>query len=80
MPLKILNEYTLNNFNITEYTKDGITISHEVKIPIPIVGEELPIQEPIHVKLERIEQQRQADNLTQFDVLATIYEELLMKS
>jgi hypothetical protein len=36
--------------------------------------------ETLEQKMDRLEQQRQSDNLTQFDVLATIYEELLMKS
>ncbi|UII56719.1 hypothetical protein LS684_04435 [Cytobacillus spongiae] len=42
-----------------------------------------PVQEePIETleqKIERLEQQIQQDNLIQFEVLATIYEELLLK-
>lgn len=51
---------------------DGTFITPE---PVPTE----PI-ETVEQKLERLELQRQSDNLTQFDVLATIYEELLLKS
>jgi hypothetical protein len=36
------------------------------------------LQETLEQKIDRLELQRQSDNLTQFDVLATIYEELLI--
>ena len=45
--------------------------------PEPVITETI---ETLEQKLERLEQQRQADSLVQFEVLATIYEELLMKS
>ena len=33
--LTILRKYTEDNFIVTEYTKDGETVSHIVKTPIP---------------------------------------------
>jgi len=36
-------------------------------------------KETLEEKIERLEQQRQQDTLTQLEVLATIYEEILMK-
>ncbi|WEG18479.1 hypothetical protein PQ478_08350 [Alkalihalophilus pseudofirmus] len=36
-------------------------------------------QETLEEKIERLERQIQQDNITNFEVLATIYEELLMK-
>ena len=36
--------------------------------------------EPIDVKLDRIETQIQTDNVTQFDVLATVYEEMTVNN
>lgn len=32
--LKILNQYIEDNLQVTEYTKDGTTVSHTVKVPI----------------------------------------------
>ena len=32
--LQILNKYEQDNYQITEYTKDGTTVSHTVKMPI----------------------------------------------
>ena len=32
--LEILNQYIEDNMQVTEYTKDGETISHTVKTPI----------------------------------------------
>lgn len=46
-----------------------------------ITPEPLPVepQETLEEKIERLEQQIQQDNLITFEVLATIYEEILMK-
>ena len=35
MMLQILNQYIEDNMQVTEYTKDGTTISHVEKIAIP---------------------------------------------
>lgn len=49
--------------------KDGTFVTPEVNIPEP--------QETAVQKIERLELQVQQDNLILFDVLATIYDELL---
>jgi hypothetical protein len=81
--LEILRKYTEDSFGIVEYTKNGIDVSHVVKTPI--VNNETGIEiETIDEKIARLEQNNQElkaqveqDNLIQFEVLATIYEELL---
>jgi hypothetical protein len=50
---------------------DGTFITPEPELVEPI--------ETLEQKIERLEQQIQQDNLITFEVLATIYEELLMK-
>ena len=42
----ILNHYEQDGMNVTEYTKDGETISHTVKTPIPQEIEPIEPQEP----------------------------------
>ena len=39
----------------------------------------LPKEESLEQKIERLERQIQQDSITNFEVLATIYEELIMK-
>lgn len=34
--LQILNEYVDNGMRVIEYTKDGKSISHVVKTPVPV--------------------------------------------
>ena len=34
--MEIINQYEKENYKITEYTKDGINVSHIIKTPIPI--------------------------------------------
>jgi hypothetical protein len=80
--LSILREYIEDNYRVIEYTKDGQTVSHVVKTPVQTeipLEETLPVppQETLEEKIARLEQQIQNDTLVQFDVLATIYEELL---
>jgi hypothetical protein len=83
--LKILKKYTEDSFEVVEYTKNGIDVSHVVKTPI--INDETDIEiESIDEKIARLERNNQElkvqveqDNLIQFEVLATIYEELLLK-
>jgi hypothetical protein len=72
-----IREYQDNGMNIREIWVDGVLKGKEVS-PMPT---ELPqeTQETLEQKVDRIELQRQDDTLMQLDVLATIYEELLMK-
>lgn len=35
MSLKILSQYEEDGIQIVEYTKDGVSVSHTVKTPIP---------------------------------------------
>jgi hypothetical protein len=78
--LQVLREYQEDAQEVTEYTRDGETVSHTVRVPIQ---EETPPAEPteteptLEEKITRLEQQIQQDNLVTFEVLATIYEELL---
>lgn len=62
MSILILNKYEQNGFEITEYSKDGITISHTVKTPIT---SEIEPTEP----KATIEEQIYAENLYQTAVL-----------
>lgn len=34
--MEILNQYVDNDYQVTEYTKDGTTVSHTVRTPIPV--------------------------------------------
>ena len=74
--MTVVRTYIEDGFEVTEYDNGYI-----VRVPIQTnVPQENVITETLEQKVERLEKQRQADNLTQFDVLATIYEELLMKT
>lgn len=42
--LKILRQYEENGYQVTEYTRDGVTVSTTIKQPIPV---DLPEPEPI---------------------------------
>jgi hypothetical protein len=79
--LKVLRQFTEGDKQITEYTRDGVTVSHTEETPVSSTESptETPPQETLEQKVDRIEVQRQEDTLMQLDVLATIYEELLMK-
>jgi hypothetical protein len=80
--LQIKRQYIDGDMQVTEYTKDGQTVSHIVKVPVqqdvpPIEPISVSPQETLEEKIARLEQQIQENTLIQFDVLATIYEELL---
>lgn len=78
--IQILKQYIEGDNQVTEYTRDGETVSHTVKQPVVTEPQEPVVpQETLEQKVDRIEIQRQDDTLMQLDVLATIYEELLMK-
>lgn len=62
MMLEILRVYTENNLKITEYTKDGKTVSHVVEEPIQTE------QQPIESKLTT-EEQILSENLYQTALL-----------
>lgn len=47
----ILREYVSDGFNIIEYTKDGETVSHTVKTPIPQEIEPIEPQPTIHEQI-----------------------------
>jgi len=76
--MRTLRVFIENGIEITEFTLDGVTVSHRVETPAQ-PQEPIEPQETLEQKVERIELQRQDDTLMQLDVLATIYEELLMK-
>lgn len=80
---QILRQYIdENGLQITEFTRDGVTVSATIKQTIPVdLPEPIPIepQPTLEEKLARMEQQLQEQALIQLEVLATIYEELLMK-
>lgn len=50
--LQILNQYKQDGYQITEYTKDGTTVSHTVKVPIQTEPIE-PVEPPTTIE-ERI--------------------------
>lgn len=78
--LKVLRKYVDDIYTITEYTRDGVTVNNVTKTITPLEQDE-PVEpvETLEQKLERLERQIQQDSLLQLEVLATIYEELLMK-
>lgn len=78
--LNILREYIDGDMQFTEYTRDGVTVSHTVRTPVQTEQPEPEPQEPVETmeqKIARLEQLVQEQNLTQMEVLATIYEEIL---
>ncbi|MFJ7850801.1 hypothetical protein ACIQZM_18030 [Peribacillus sp. NPDC097206] len=80
--LSILRETIRGDMKVIEYTKDGETVIQTVKVPTDVEGiqnPELGVFESLEQKVDRLEKQVTEDNLVQFEVLATIYEELLSK-
>jgi len=77
--LKILNQYEQDGYQITEYTKDGTTVSHTVKVPIQTEPVE-PV-EPRPTTDERLEiiELSVAQTQTQVDYLAFMTELATMK-
>lgn len=57
--VSILREYTDGNFQVTEYTKDGQTVSHVVKVPIDSdtqPGETIPVPPTFEQRLAALEE------------------------
>lgn len=78
--LKILREYVEGDEQVTEYTRDGVTVSHTVRMPVQEDKPEPEPQEPIETieeKVARLEQQVMNDNLIVMETLASIYEEII---
>jgi hypothetical protein len=52
--LQVLNKYTQNGYEITEYTKDGITVSHRVENVIQENIIEMPVTPSLPTTDERL--------------------------
>lgn len=56
--IKILREYIIGNKQITEYTRDGMSVSHKLEIPlqndIPD-GEVLPVQPTFEQRINELQ-------------------------
>ena len=77
----ILNKSEQDDYQITEYTKDGTTVSHTVRVPIqtePIEPVEVEPQPSIEERLKQIELSA-AQTLMQVDYLAFMNEISTMK-
>lgn len=74
--MKILNQYAQDGYKVTQYTKDGTTVSHAIRTLITKPVEIEPI-EPQPTLEQRVEQLQQ-DNVILMDALATTFEELIM--
>lgn len=56
--LKVLKEYIKDDMQVTEYTKNGETVSHVVEVPIQSeipVGEVLPVQPTFEQRLNELQ-------------------------
>lgn len=78
---RILRKYIDDEgLEVTEYTNDGVNVTTIIRqLPATETIEPTEPTETIEEKIIRLEQQIQESNLVQLEVLATIYEELLMK-
>ena len=78
--IQVLREYVEGDMQVTEYTRDGVSVSHTVRIPVHIEQPQLEPQPPVETmeqKIARLEQQVQSDNLIVMETLASIYEEII---
>lgn len=76
--ISILHKHIENGIQVTEYTRDGVTVSHTVRTPVQT--EQPEPQEPVETmeeKIARLEQQVANDNLILMETLASIYEEII---
>lgn len=64
----ILREYEENGFKITEYTRDGETVSARVEEKILSEDEMLPV-EPVEIKPQPTLEEMQAQTLLNTEVL-----------
>lgn len=56
--ITILRQYIEDNMQITEYTKDGQTVSHVVKVPVQAEippGEQIPVPPTFEQRIKAIE-------------------------
>lgn len=56
--IEILRQYIEDNMQITEYTKDGQSVSHVVKVPIHEeipAGEQIPVPPSFEQRLKALE-------------------------
>jgi hypothetical protein len=69
--LQVLREYLEGEFQVTEYTRDGETVSHTVKVPkqveIPL-GETIPVQPTFDQRLQVAEKKNEDLNLQIIDI------------
>lgn len=57
--IDILKQYIEDNYQVTEYTKDGQTVSHVVKVPVQSEtppGETLPVPPTFEQRLKALEE------------------------
>jgi hypothetical protein len=56
--IEILRQYIDGDYQVTEYTKDGQTVSHVVKIPLQTevpAGEQIPVPPTFEQRLSAVE-------------------------
>lgn len=73
--LEVLREYVENDMQITEYTRDGETVSHRVEVPVQSEipeNEVIPVQPTFSQRIEKL----QEENLQLSLALAEMFEEL----
>ena len=79
--IQVLREYIEGDMQITEYTRDGVTVSHTVRTPVqteqPEPQEPQTPVETMEEKISHLEQQVMNDNLIVMETLASIYEEII---
>lgn len=76
-----LRDFIDGDEQVTEYTRDGVTVSHTVRTPVQTEQPEPEPQEPVETieeKVARLEQQVMNDNLILMDALAMTYEQVMM--
>ena len=79
--MNVLRKYIEGDEQVTEYTRDGVTVSHTVRTPIQTEQPQPEPQPPVETmeqKIARLEQQVQSDNLILMDALAMTYEQIMM--
>lgn len=76
-----LRDFIDGDEKVTEYTRDGVTVSHTVRTAVQTEQPEQEPQEPVETmeeKIARLEQQVMSDNLILMDALAMTYEEVML--
>jgi hypothetical protein len=56
--LEILRQYIDGDYQVTEYTKNGQTISHVVKVPVQtevLAGEQIPVPPTFEQRIKALE-------------------------